>query len=417
MTIKPPFGRVMRDTHFSFHPSYTPLNHGSFGAYPRLVQEEQDKFTKLAAERPDTFIVYDLPNLIDESREAVAPLLGVPVHEIVFVPNATTGVNTVLRNLKFEQGDVVIHFSTVYGACEKTLSSIAEMMPLQCESIALSYAVEDEDILRSFRERVASVREAGGNIRLAMFDTVLIFPGVRMPWEDLVLACKELGILSLIDGAHGIGHIDLTHLGTVGPDFFVSNCHKWLYTPRGCAVFHVPIRNQHLIRTCLPTSHGYQYIDRPEVLVKSPFVHLFEFVTTIDYTPYLCVPKAIEFRKKICARVAESPGTEVMRGDSGIMNQCCFTNIKLPFTLRAQDKLSVSDTGDSIGPSEVSRLQKWLNLTACKEFDTYLEIAPRAGAMLVRLSGQIYLALENFEWVGCKLKELCDRARTGEFRN
>jgi selenocysteine lyase/cysteine desulfurase len=226
MTRKTPFGRVMRESHFQFTPSYTPLNHGSFGAYPSLVQSEQDKFTKLAAERPDTFIVFDLPVLIDKSREAVAPLLGVPVDEVVFVPNATTGVNTVLRNLKFAEGDVVVHFSTIYGACEKSLASISEIMPLKCECILLEYPIEDDEIVRRFKMTVEKVRGEGKNIRLAMFDTVLTFPGARMPWEMLVEACQELDILSLIDGAHGIGHVDLTHLGKVGPDFFVSNCHK-----------------------------------------------------------------------------------------------------------------------------------------------------------------------------------------------
>jgi selenocysteine lyase/cysteine desulfurase len=226
MKRKTPFGRPTRDALFNFSPSYTPLNHGSFGAYPNLVQMEQDKFTKAAAERPDTFIMYDLPRLIDRSREAVAPLLGVPVDEVVFVPNATTGINTVLRNLKYEENDVVVHFSTIYGACEKTLSSISELTPLRCENILLEYPIEDEEIVERFKDMVQKVRDKGENIKLAMFDTVLTFPGVRMPWEALVKACRDLGVLSLIDGAHGIGHINLTQLGKVGPDFFVSNCHK-----------------------------------------------------------------------------------------------------------------------------------------------------------------------------------------------
>jgi selenocysteine lyase/cysteine desulfurase len=226
MTRKVPFGRQMRDAHFQFAHSYTPLNHGSFGAFPRLVHDVQDGFTKLSQERPDTFIVYDLPKLIDVSREAVAPLLGVLVDEVVFVPNATTGVNTVLRNLKFEENDVVIHFSTIYDACEKTLKSISELMPVVCVSVLLEYPVEDKDILSKFRDKVAELTNAGKNVKVAMFDTVLTFPGARVPWEDLVGACKKLGVLSLIDGAHGIGHIDLTHLGKVSPDFFVSNCHK-----------------------------------------------------------------------------------------------------------------------------------------------------------------------------------------------
>lgn len=159
----------MRDAHFQFAPSYTPLNHGSFGAYPRHIQEKQDEFTKLCHERPDTFIVYDLPDLIDRSRKAVAPLLGVPVDEVVFVPNATTGVNTVLRNLEFAEGDVVVHFSTIYGACEKTLTSISEMMPLACDSILLEYPIQDEEIVRRLKERVVQLRDEDRNVRLCMF--------------------------------------------------------------------------------------------------------------------------------------------------------------------------------------------------------------------------------------------------------
>jgi selenocysteine lyase/cysteine desulfurase len=226
MTIKPPFGHAMRNAHFAFSPAYTPLNHGSFGVIPTPIQETQKSFQKLAAERPDPFIVYDLPDLIDISRSAIAPLLGVDIDEVVFLPNATTGVNVLLRNLKWEKGDVVVYFSTIYAACEKTIASIAEHEPLEGEKIELVFPVEDDEIVESLKEKIAEVRAKGKRVRVAMFDTVLTFPGVKLPWEKLVSVCKESEVLSLIDGAHGIGHIDLTHLGQVGPDFFVSNCHK-----------------------------------------------------------------------------------------------------------------------------------------------------------------------------------------------
>jgi cysteine sulfinate desulfinase/cysteine desulfurase-like protein len=228
MTVKPRFGRPMRDSEFLFASSFTPLNHGSYGAYPRVIREAQDGFQKRCHERPSPFFVYDLPILIDESRKSAAPLLGVDVDEVVFVPNATTGVNTVLRNLKWEAGDVVVHFNTIYGACEKTLSSIKEHEPLETVSIELSYPITDSEIVKLLKETITRLKMMGKNVRLAMFDTVLTFPGVRIPWESLVEVCKEMEVLSLIDGAHGIGQIDLTHLGEIGPDFFVSNCHKYI---------------------------------------------------------------------------------------------------------------------------------------------------------------------------------------------
>ena len=216
----------MRHAHFVFSPTYTPINHGSFGCSPLPVLAQQNHLQNLASARPDTFIVCDTPQLIDESRTAIAPLLGVDVDEVVLIPNATTGINTVLRNLKWEDGDVIVYFSTIYDACEKTVASIQERVRIVGVKIELRYPVEDDVIVRLLRDTIAGLQSEGRRVRVAMFDTVLTFPGARMPWEELVRVCKERGVLSLIDGAHGVGHIDLRHLGTVGPDFFVSNCHK-----------------------------------------------------------------------------------------------------------------------------------------------------------------------------------------------
>ena len=121
---------------------------------------------------------------------------------------------------------MIVYFSTIYGACEKTIASIQEGVRIEGVKIELQYPVEDEDIVRLLRETIGRLQSEGRAVRTAIFDTVLTFPGARMPWEELVGVCTEKGVLSLIDGAHGVGHIDLRHLGTVGPDFFVSNCHK-----------------------------------------------------------------------------------------------------------------------------------------------------------------------------------------------
>lgn len=436
MTIRPPFGHRMRDVHFQFPPAYTPLNHGSFGAYPRPIQEAQDTFQKQCTSRPDTFFVYDLPKLIDKSREAVAPLLGADPREVVLIPNATTGTNTVLRNLKWQERDLIFYFSTIYDACEKTVESVREMLGVQvlthCQ--VLEFPINEEVELQKFREFVRSAKARGINVKLAIFDTVLTFPGVRMPWEDLVRICKELGVLSLIDGAHGIGHIDLTHLGSVSPDFFVSNCHKWLYTPRSCAVFYVPLRNQHFIRTSLPTSHGYRKSSKDDTLedINTYFLSMFNFVATIDYTPYLCIPAAISFRNtvcggeamirqycfdlskvggSICASILETYTLPISAG-----RETCFTNIRLPIPFWADGPKN--HHGDEIStafqPSDAEKIKVWLNKTAVEEFDTYLQIGWHANVLWVRLSAQIYLELRDFELVGEKLKGLCERVNEGE---
>lgn len=224
------FGSEVRQDHFCFAQGYRPLNHGSFGAFPRAIADHQRQLQLETEARPDTFIRYTYPKLLQAARSAIAPLLGADVDEVVFIPNATTGINTVLRNIDFQEGDVVIHFNTIYGACLKTLQSIAEGIGITLCSVNLTYPVEDSDILDNFENMVRSVKATGYPVKMAMFDTVLTFPGVRFPWEALVRSCRKFGILSFIDGAHGIGHIDLTHLGILKPDFMISNCYKFVNT-------------------------------------------------------------------------------------------------------------------------------------------------------------------------------------------
>ena len=100
----------MKDIHFNFDKTYTPMNHGSFGTFPKIVRDRQRELQDLTEARPDAFLRYTYPDLLEKSRRTVAPLLGVSMDEVVFVPNATTGVNTVLRNLVYRKGDVILHF-------------------------------------------------------------------------------------------------------------------------------------------------------------------------------------------------------------------------------------------------------------------------------------------------------------------
>lgn len=224
--VRSRFGEKIRNDHFNFAQGYRPLNHGAFGTFPKSVVQYRQQLQLDNEAKPDTFIRYTYPKLLSESRGAVASLLGANKDEIVFVSNATTGVNTVLRNLEFADGDVALHFNTIYPSCLQTLQSLGETTPIRTHCVNLIYPIEDGEIVRQFESAVQLLRSQGKTVKLAIFDTVLSFPGVRFPWEPLVKVCKVLGILSFVDGAHGIGHIDLTHLGALRPDFMISNCHK-----------------------------------------------------------------------------------------------------------------------------------------------------------------------------------------------
>ena len=411
---------------------------GSFGTYPTVLRPQFLDFQVQSERRPDSFIRYEYPKLLDKSREAVAKYLNAPTEACVFVPNATTGINTVLRNLDYAPGDVIIYFETIYGACGKTITYLSETTPVEAQKVSYTYPISDDDLCAHFEEAINAILSAGKKPKLALFDTIASLPGVRMPFERLLTLCKKHSILSCVDGAHGAGHIPID-LTALDPDFFVSNCHKWLHVPRGCAVFYVPVRYQHLMRSTLPTSHGFE--PRPiegEPPVNNPlppsgksaFVTNFEFVGTIDNSPYLCVPAALEWRKKLSyagkqgeeaivahnqhlARrageiVSAALGTEVMENAERTLGKCNFAMVRLP--------LSFATTAGGDLPT-AQKVGQWIVQALVEEYKTFIAIIFYADAWWVRLSAEVYLGEKDFEWGAQVLREVCARVETGDWKD
>ncbi|EXJ95033.1 hypothetical protein A1O1_00151 [Capronia coronata CBS 617.96] len=524
------FGHGFR-SHFLFDSKYTNLNHGSFGTYSLPVRNALRGYQKLAEAAPDKFLRYQYVDLLDKSRERVARLLNVPSDECVFVQNATSGVNTVLRNLQYKEKDCIIYFDTIYGAVEKTLMSIVETNPQLTlrkvghgQDFGYSLPCTHSEILNALSQTISRVLYDGLRPKVCVFETITSLPGARFPFERITRMCKEYHIISVIDAAHGIGQIPL-NLAELDADFFVSNCHKWLFTPRGCAVLHVPKRNQHLIRTTFPTSHGYKPPTSSSSSIRNPlppgeksdFVTLFQFVATADNAPYYCVPAALNFRQNLCGGedaiysyirdvaqrgadlLAMILGTEVMddldagyglktmgsyeasdrrdggrTGWSGGLRDCAMANVLLPITIMgANSRGSISmgpggagsagglspalrqssfgfpsagktaqtyrsgSVGGMLGDSKLSTsppsspslpsagpiiVQEadvpthiaWMQKKLVDDYNTFVAIYDYEGKLWTRVSGQIYLELKDFEWLGGVLKALCEGVRSGE---
>ncbi|KAJ4988463.1 hypothetical protein SVAN01_06080 [Stagonosporopsis vannaccii] len=433
------FGKELREKEFLFEKGYLNLNHGSFGTYPRPVRDTLRSFQDAAEARPDDFIRYKYPSHLNASRAAVAELINAAPKTVVFVPNATTGVNTILRNLSFEEGDHILYFATIYKGCDLTVQYITESTPAKSARVEYTYPVEDDWLVEAFKQKVNDVQSAGGKVKVAILDTVVSMPGVRVPFERLAQACKELGVLSLVDAAHGVGHLELD-VGGFDPDFLTSNCHKWLHVPRGCAILYVPVRNQHLIRSTLPTSWGFKNLDViPNTIdpkgafggdIESEYIGNFEFVGTIDSSPYLCIPKAVEWRKDLggekaiveyCTKlaqdagqlVAKSLGTEVLDNKTKTLSQCCMSMVRLPL-----DFEKVQQAGEKAGLSREkvgAAVNLWLLQKMASDYNTFLQTLFYGGVWWARLSGQVYLELSDFESVVPSLQELCARATRGEW--
>lgn len=417
------FGKSLKEE-FLFDPEWRNLNNGSYGAMSRYVREKQLEYQNRAESRPDQYIRYEYPEALDASRTALAGHLNVPANTVVFAANATTAFNIVLRNISWaaDGKDEIISFSTIFGACNSTVEYIVDTNPglVSSRTILLAYPLEDDEILTLFREAVTLAHAEGKRPRVAVYDVVSSQPGVRFPFEALTAACRELGVLSLVDGAQGVGMIELD-LTALDADFFLSNCHKWLHTPRGCAFLHVPFRNQGLIRSTLPTGRGYvplrvaekqTQVPAEEAGVKSAWVRSFDFIGALDNSQPVVVKDALQWREEVLGgeerirqylwwlakeggkKTAEILGTEVIDNKTGTLTNCAMANVWLP--------VKSADVQDGV--------LAWAQELLVKEYKTFMSLSQHNGQWYTRLSAGVYLDLEDFEWAGKVLKEVCERA-------
>jgi len=266
------------------------LNHGSFGACPKAVLNRQMALREMMEMDPVEFIDNVGRELWSEALNRLSEFVNADPSGMAFVPNATTGVNTVLRSLKLDPGDKILVTDTTYQACRNAVDAVVQRSGCEVIVACIPLPLDDEE------EIVKTVLDAvDGRTRLALIDTISSPTGIRMPFERLVKDLQNLGIDVLLDAAHGPGLVPLD-IDVLNAAYVTGNCHKWLCTPKGSAFLHV--REDKRSMRPLVISHGATL---PESM-GSRFRLEFDWTGTLDPTPWMCIPAAIDHLASISPR-------------------------------------------------------------------------------------------------------------------
>lgn len=270
--------------HWTLDPDVAFLNHGSFGACPRPVLERQAELRARIERQPVRFFQRDLEGLLDEARATLAEFVGARPENLAFVPNATTGVNAVLRSLPLAPGDRLLVTDHEYPASKNALDFVAERAGVVIDVATLPYPLEDpSEVTRTLANAVRP------ETRLLLVDHVTSQTGMVLPLAEIAREMGSRDVEVLVDGAHGPGMLDLS-VAALGVTYYTGNCHKWLCAPKGAAFLWVsPARLDGVRPTVI--SHGAS-ADRSD---RSRFLAEFDWPGTDDPTAYLCVPDALRF--------------------------------------------------------------------------------------------------------------------------
>ena len=376
-----PFGRAML-AHFPLELEGVYLNHGTVGVTPLVVMRARAALLDEIERHPSRFMIRELMSLgmsappeaprLRAAADRVAAFLGASGDGLVFVDNASSGVNAVLRSIDFEPGDEILVPDHAYGGVARAAAFIARQRGAIIKLVELPFPASDGAAFIGAIEHAITPRT-----RLALLDHVSSETALVMPLAAMAAACRARGVPVLVDGAHAPGAIEVDIEG-LGVDWYAANLHKWCFAPRSCGVlWAAPQRRAGLHPGVI--SWGISNDD---------WLQEFDWTGTRDPSPWLAAPAALDFMQGVLGvdamrahnhrlawqsaqRLGERWGRRWTTPESMVG---CMVSVPLP---------------ERLGAGEVANAQR-LRDALLFEHGIEAPVIARSGALWVRLSMQVY---------------------------
>src|SRR5450830_1252868 len=258
------------------------LNHGSFGATPKVVLQRQQDYRALMERQPVDFFVRQLSDLIRKAATDLAGFLGANPDDLAFVENATAAINAVLRSFPWRPGDELLLANHAYPAVKNAAYFVARQFGITLREFEVPFPLEDEnEILQAFTKAISP------NTRMAVLDHVSSPLSIIYPLEKMLQICSAHGVQTLVDGAHAPGMLQL-NLDAIDADWYVGNCHKWLFSAKGCALLWSAPDARDFLQPLSISLHA-----------DVGFPQNFDWVGTRDVSAWLSISAAIDFYKSV----------------------------------------------------------------------------------------------------------------------
>lgn len=274
---------------FLLNPDIHFLNFGSFGACPIPIFENYLHWQRQLEWEPVQMIAFDGVGFLADSREQLAKYLDIPdKDDLVYVTNPSFAVNLIAKNMVLEPGDEILTTNLEYGACDRIWS-------LYCKKAGAIYKKQPIPLPVTTAADFADAFFSGVTPRTkAVFiSQITSATGLIFPVEVLVQKARALGLITIVDGAHAPGHVDVS-IQQLDPDFYTGACHKWMMAPKGCSFLYAKKSRQEMLQDPLVVSWGYEAI-KPS---HSKFLDYNQMIGTRDFSAFLTIPACIEFMQQ-----------------------------------------------------------------------------------------------------------------------
>ncbi len=386
--------------HWTLDPDVLYLNHGSFGACPKVVLTAQHGWRSRMEREPMRFFVRDLEGLLDGVRTKLGAFLGADADDLCLLPNTTAAVNTVFRSLPLAPGDEILTTSHEYNACRNIVEFAAERAGAQVVVADIPFPIYSPE-----QATEAVLASVSPRTRYALIDWVTSQTALVLPIHEIVAALREKGVETCVDAAHAPGMIPVG-LGALGAAFAAGNCHKWMCCPKGSAFLHVRRDLQDLIRP-LSISHGANSArtDRSRFRIEA------DWTGTSDHSASLSIPAAMGFFEDVLEggwrELAERNRAKALAG-RGLL--CGVLGIEPPAPesmIGSIASVPLPDGGSKEPPTSPLYADP-LQAALLERFGVQVPVIPWPAPprRVLRISAQLYNSLDEYETLAGALRTL-----------
>ena len=372
---------------FLLDPDVRFFNHGSYGACPKPIFDDYQRWQRALEFEPVQFITKKREEALLVSKKILAQYVGCDHEDFFFVQNPTTAVNQIVKSLGFKEGDEVLSTNLEYGAMDKTFSFYSKKSGFvyRRQHISLPLLSKEQfidDFWKGYNEKTKAIF-----LCHCTSATALIFPV-----KEICEKAKSLGLITIIDGAHIPGHVPLD-LKNIQADFYTGTLHKWLLSPKGCTFLYVNKNFQDRVEP-LVISWGYEAA-KP---TKTKFLEENEQQGTRDFSAFLTAPAIMKFfeenkmaeRQAACRKVileqypifCDLLGTKpICKLSNEFLGQMCSIPIK------TKDPLQLKET-------------------LYHDHKIEIPIMQQGNDIYMRISFQVYNTMDDIEYLKETVKKL-----------
>lgn len=366
-------GRDIQDA-FQLAPDLIHLNHGSYGAVPKSVQAEQDRWRALIERDCTGFFVEVLPGELRRLAGSVAARFGGKADDWAFVENATQAINGVVASFPLHEGDEIVTTSHAYGAVMKALQIWAARSGAKVVVANVPFFLHaDEEVIDAIRACFTA------RTKLLVVDHLTSSTATIFPVKQIVRCAREAGVAVLVDGAHVPGQLPLD-VEAIGADWYTGNLHKWLFAPKGSGL--------------LWTSPSRQAVTSPAVLSwgsDQGYSAAFDWIGTRDVTPWLAFEAAAAAHDGFGGRDLMARNRLLAAEASSYLIENTDRIVNSPVAMRG------AMASIALGPAPDPEAHVVLRRRLAQEYRIVIPVSLFAGRLWVRISAQIYNVWSHYE--------------------